>query len=71
MRRTHKHPGRRSQAAAKRSAASILAFPRSIDFHQHMQALQLLAQVQPKAAKAIVTFTERAASRVRQCKTGS
>jgi len=70
MRRTQKH--RRTQAAAKRaSAATVLAFPRAIDFHQHMQALQLLAQVQPKAAKAIVTFTERAASRVRQWKTGS
>jgi len=69
--RTQRHQGRRPRAAKRSSAATVLTFPPAIDFQQHMQALQLLAQVQPKAAKAIVTFTERAACRVRQRKTGS
>jgi len=41
------------------------------DFQRHLAALEFLARTHPKAAKAIVTFTERAASHVRRCTTGA
>jgi len=36
----------------------------NLDLREHLEALQRLAQTHPRAAQAIVTFTERAAARV-------
>jgi len=43
----------------------IKVYRGSLDLRAHLDTLQRLAQTPPRAAQAIVTFTERAAARVR------